>query len=427
MGRVMDLLARPSAWLGLVGAALLCAAFVWSARMAPAAAACPPLRASGPATEMRILDIGAAEFDRHGSICLSVDNVVSGAALAPRQAALRAAQAELAAAQEAVRVADAPPAPIPVWQSRYGVRAPSAEALAEQRAAARARLSAAQRQATAAAAALTQGVGDRRLALFIDDARVPIAAQAVRGTSSPQTMSFDLTSGRGGGSDGDAFWQELLARRSEAGVVPVTLGIAEEGQSRPTATIRATPARNGGMSRPIGLRVFHPAISWLAGIGIVLLVAGIAGIARSTALLRDGQSRHARYSLGRVQMAWWSAVTIGGFVYIWLVAGQYPGAVGSAAFVLLGMAALTAGAARTLDAPKSRTERLSRGFLADISGTKRAELHRVQLIAWTLVLGGIVLWDVFANFALAEFDTNLLALAAMVNGIYVVLKTQESA
>jgi hypothetical protein len=426
MGRLTDLLARPSAWLALLGAVFLCGAIGWSMsmRLAPAAAICPPLRASGPAERMRILDVGTAELDLRGSVCLSVDNVVSGAVVGPRRAALNAAQAELTAAQEAVRVADAPQAPIPVWQSRYGVRPLSPDALAERRVEARARLATAQRQLAAATAALNEGIGTRQLALFLDDVRAPVPVQTVRGTPGPQLVTFSLASAGGGASES---WRQMLAGQGDAGLVPVTLGVAEEGQTLPTATIRVVPARNGGMSRAIGLRLFNPAMRWLAGIGIVLLLAGAAGLSRTTSLLRDGRSRYARYSLGRIQMAWWFAVTIGGFAYIWLVTGRYVGVIGSATFALIGIAGLTAGAARMIDGPKNRTERLSRGFVADVGGAGRIELHRVQLIAWTIVLGGIVLWNVFANFALADFDSNLLALTAMVSGIYVVLKTQEAA
>jgi hypothetical protein len=165
---------------------------------------------------------------------------------------------------------------------------------------------------------------------------------------------------------------------------------------------------------------------WLAAIGLLLTIAGLAGIARTTALLRDGRSRYSQYSLARVQMAWWLALTIGGFLYIWLVSGQDLDVIGSATFALLGIAGATAGAARAVEQPRTGTEPLTRGFFADISGSERVELHRLQLIAWTLVLGGIYAWSVLVNFRMPDFDGNLLALAGVVNGVYVGLKTQES-
>jgi hypothetical protein len=429
MGRLTDLLARPSAWLGLAGAVLLCAAFAWSIAIRlvpPAAAACPELRPSGPAEQMRIIGIGAAEIELRGSVCLAIDNVVSGAALGPQRAALVAARVELAAARDAVRVADQPPGPVPVWQSRYGVKPPTEAQLIERRAAARKRLDEAQRRIAMAGAALKQGAGVRRLALFINDERAPVALRTARATSAPQTVTFALRPDASALTGASQYWRGLLNQQNEAGVVPIVLGIAVEGQPLPTATIRATPARNGGMSRQIGLRVYRPAILWLTAAGLVFLLVGIAGLARSTALLRDGRSRYSRYSLARVQMAWWFAVTIGGFAYIWLVTGQYLDVIGSATFVLLGIAGATAGAARVVDGPRTRSEPLSRGFFADIAGAERIELHRLQMIGWTIVLGGIYVWNVLVNFALTDFDANLLALAGVVNGVYVGLKTQEA-
>ena len=429
MGRLTDLAVRPSAWIALVGAVLLCAALVWSVTIRlvpPAAASCPKLRPSGPADRMRIIGVGAAEIELRGSVCLAIDNVVSGAALAPQQAALAAARGELAAAREAVAVADRPPAPIPVWQSRYGVKPPTDAELTERRAAARRRLDAAQARLASANAAIVQGAGVRRIALFINDERAPVAVRTVRGTAAPQTVTFTLAGDGGTSGETSGYWRRLLGQPSAAGIVPIVLGIAEEGQPLPAATIRATPVRNGGVSSQIGLRVFRPGLMWLAGTGLVLMLAGIAGLARSTALLRDGRSRYSRYSLARVQMAWWFAATIAGFAYIWLVTGQYQGVIGSATFVLLGIAGATAGAARVVDGPKTRSEPLSRGFFADIAGAERIELHRLQIIAWTIVLGGIYVWNVLADFTLTDFDANLLALAGVVNGVYVGLKTQEA-
>jgi hypothetical protein len=426
MGRLTDLLARPSAWLALVGAALLCAAIAWTitTRLAPPAA-CPPLRVGGAAAQMRILDIGAAELQRGGQLCLAIDNVVSGAALGPQQAALAAAQAGVAAAREEVRVADLPPAPIPIWQSRYGVRPLSPAALAQRRADARSRLNAAQARLAAATAALARGTGKRRLALFLNDERAPAPVQTVRATPGPQAVHFTLPPA--GSGDGSVFWRRLVARPGDAGLVPVELGIAEEGHRLPAATMRVTPAHNGGISRPIGLRLFRPEMRWLGGTGILMLAAGLAGLARSTGVLRDGRSRHSRYSLGRVQMAWWFAVILGSYGYIWLVTGEYLHTTTSVTLVLLGLAGVTAGAARMVDNPAPRSEPLSRGFLADIGGAERMELHRLQMIAWTLVLSGVYLWNVLADFSLTGFDTNLLALSAMINAVYVGLKTQEAA
>jgi len=440
MGRLSDLLARPSAWLGLVGTLLLGAALIWSIAVRlvpPPAAACPPLQASGPSDRLRILDIGSAELELRGQICLAVDNVIPATTLAQPTATLTAARTELAQAEQELRAAETPravPAGAPVWRrsSRTGrmyLAAPAttrAFVAPEALAAARARREAAATKVASALKARDAVSGERKLALFLNGERAPVPIRTVRGTSEPQTVTFSLRPDERASADSSEYWRSLLGQRSDRGLVPVTIGIAEDGQPLPTATLRVTPARNGGTSQPLGFRVYRPAIMWLAAAGIVLMLIGVAGLARSTALLRDGRSRYSRYSLARVQMAWWFALTVGGFVYIWLVTGQFLDVVGSATFVLLGIAGATAGAARVVDGPKTRTEPLSRGFLADISGGERIELHRLQMITWTIVLGGIYAWNVLANFRLTDFDANLLALAGMVNGVYVGLKTQEA-
>ncbi len=174
--------------------------------------------------------------------------------------------------------------------------------------------------------------------------------------------------------------------------------------------------------------MFRPAILWLAAFGLTLMLIGIAGTATATALLRDGRSRYSSYSLARVQMAWWFGLTLAGFVYIWLVTGQYLDVMGSATFVLLGIAGATAGAARVVAGqPKAGvSDTVTHGFFADIAGGDRIELHRLQMIAWTIVLGAIYAYNIVANFTLTQFDANLLALAGVVNGVYVGLKTQEA-
>lgn len=427
MARLMDHLARPSAWLGVAGALLLLGAIGWSlgTRLLPApTSACPQLRSAGQAAGMRILDIGSAELTLDGNVCLAIDNVVGAGVLRERDAPVAAARAVLLQAEQALVAVETPPRKVPSWERRYGVvqRAPATE---EQRASARAVRDAAAVRLAAATKASDAGVTDRRIALFLNGERAPVAPRPVRGQSAPQTVIFALATD-GGGADAAGFWRRLTDRPGEGGIVPVTVGIAEEGASRPAATLRVTPASNGGTSGPIGLRVYRPDMMWLAGIGTLLLLIGLIGTARGTALLRDGRSRYARYSLARVQMAGWFAITMAGFVYVWLVTGQYRDIVGSATFVLIGIAGATAGAARMVDGPRARAEPLSRGFVADIGGGERIELHRLQMIAWTIVLGGIYVWNVLANLRLTNFDPNLLALAGVVNGVYVALKTQEA-
>lgn len=430
MGRMTDLFARPSAWLGLVGLVLLATALVWTgyADLMPApAAACPDTRPSGPADHIRILDVGSAELALRGSVCLVVDNVVSAATIRGRSDVAKAAHLDLAQADQAVATLAAPAPPPPPARGTHWWNRPAPVVISgEQRNAARIRRDAAAARARDADAAVAELTANRKLVLFLNGERSPAEPRLVRGVPDPQTVTFALHADpRAAGKDA-AYWRDLLGQHSDRGIVPVVLGIAEEAQPMPAATIRATPARNGGTSRLLGFRVYHPPIVWLAGLGLPLTLIGLVGVARTTNLLRDGRTRMSSYSLARIQMAWWFALTIAGFVYICLISGQYLGVVGSATFVLLGIAGATAGAARVVDGPKAAQDQPSLGFFADISGGTKVELHRLQMIAWTVVLGGIYAYNVLLNFTLTDFDANLLALAGIVNGVYVGLKTQET-
>jgi hypothetical protein len=74
-----------------------------------------------------------------------------------------------------------------------------------------------------------------------------------------------------------------------------------------------------------------------------------------------------------------------------------------------------------------RTRRLeSQGLLKDLlSDTNGVNLHRFQLVAWTLVLG-IIFWvEVYRELAMPQFGPTLLALMGISSGTYVGLKLQE--
>jgi hypothetical protein len=417
------------------GALLFLGALGWvgyTSLMPSAAASCPAVRASGPADQIRILDIGAAELSLRGNVCLLVDNVVSDERLREKQAMATAAKLEFDQAEQAfaafqVPVAAPPPTRFYSRRFRRYVTVPGATpAPREGREAAKARRDVAKARLATVNADLASFTAPRKLALFLDGERSPAEPRTVLGQSRPQTVSFSLMPDARASAEASGYWRDLLGRRSEGGLVPVTVGVAEEGAMLPAATLRATPTRNGGTSKPLGFRVYHPPILWLGGIGLALLMIGLIGLARTTALLRDGHSRYTSYSLARVQMAWWFGLTIAGFVYIWLVTGQYLDVMGSATFVLLGISGATAGAARMVSAPRPGADQMSRGFFADIAGGDRIELHRLQMIAWTIVLGAIYIYNILANFTLTQFDANLLALAGVVNGVYVGLKTQEA-
>jgi hypothetical protein len=144
---------------------------------------------------------------------------------------------------------------------------------------------------------------------------------------------------------------------------------------------------------------------------------------RSTLPPKSGETPIAPFSLARSQMALWLILTTAGFLYIWLGIGQYWNVVTGQTLTLLGIQAITGVAAVQIDGNKGPT---SRSFLRDILGDTGSgpRLDRIQAVAWTAVLATIFTWNVLWNFRFVEFDTNLLILLGIAQGVYLGFKYQ---
>ncbi|MGR9257468.1 hypothetical protein [Rhizobium leguminosarum] len=132
------------------------------------------------------------------------------------------------------------------------------------------------------------------------------------------------------------------------------------------------------------------------------------------------------YSLARTQMAFWLFLTLAGFIFLWLSMGLYLGLITSGILVLLGINATTGLFSIRMNDEKDK-QSTSRSFLSDIiSDGEGPTLHRIQVVAWTLVLGMIFVWNVFWNFNFVNFDTNLLLLIGVAQSMYLGFKWQEA-
>ena len=68
----------------------------------------------------------------------------------------------------------------------------------------------------------------------------------------------------------------------------------------------------------------------------------------------------------------------------------------------------------------------SRGFFRDmVEDNGEANLYRVQIILWTLVLGGIFLYKVIKELSIPEYDATLLSLMGISSGTYIGFKIPE--
>jgi len=163
---------------------------------------------------------------------------------------------------------------------------------------------------------------------------------------------------------------------------------------------------------------------WLAL--LVIVAIALVVYARRSDMLRDGPSVNGvyqPYSLARVQMAWWFFLLVVGYVFIWLVTGEVD-SIAPSLLGLVGISAATALAAVAITSPSALGPRASEGFFHDLISSDRGvvALDRLQVVVWTLVLGGIFLTSVLWDLTMPEFSATMLALMGISSGTYIGFK-----
>lgn len=224
-------------------------------------------------------------------------------------------------------------------------------------------------------------------------------------------------------------WRALLTEDGIAPLRAVSIGVATKPADADAALPRARAA-----TKPV-LEVFAPWLTALGAFGIIAIATGIVMACWDTGLLRDrtpsGATDRPPFSLGRVQMAVWLVLSVGGYLAIWLITGARSGLITPGLLTLLGISGMSGLAARMIDvANPTPTTAQSAGFWRDIvsegyGATRTVAVHRLQMLAWTLILGMIFLWTVLTSFAFPDFDTNLLLLMGISSGTYLGFKFPE--
>ncbi len=135
-------------------------------------------------------------------------------------------------------------------------------------------------------------------------------------------------------------------------------------------------------------------------------------------------------SLSRVVMVVWFFLVLAAFVLIWAITGDYNGVITGQALVLMGIQAGTvagAGAAESTRWSQRRAGNRSgpspgyyRGFWRDLlkDGSGQLAVHRLQSLAWHVILGVIFIVHAWENLWMPEFDETLLVLLGIGNGVY---------
>ena len=163
---------------------------------------------------------------------------------------------------------------------------------------------------------------------------------------------------------------------------------------------------------------------WLAM--LLIITVALVGWGRNSDMLRDGPAIDGvrqPYSLARSQMAWWLFLILIGYNYIWMVTGDRD-TIPPSLLALMGISAVTAIAAQAIPARGERTHTASTGFWNDLVTDEQGAvaLDRFQIVAWTVVLGGIFLYSVVWDLTMPEFSATLLALMGISSGTYIGFK-----
>jgi hypothetical protein len=364
---------------------------------------------------VRVIGIQPGEVELNRNLCVRVDNVVS----ATKQNALAS---DLTVAAIAAKASD---------QSTKMVRKATVAGAGTEAAApglADVKLAeAVQTKASAdldkAKAALDDAQKPRTMVLYLNGKASPLTATA-RAIPDPQTLTFEITAPEDANSADAAYWRALLATPTSNGRIPLRIGVAEQGAPAPLVHVTEVNAADG--KRPLTFTIYRPYLKYGALAAMVAITLLFFGLSYDTTLLRIGREPDSAYSLALVQMAIWFILTTTGFVYIWVVTGQYQNVFTSGLFVLIGISGATATAAFAIE--RGHRAPTSNGFLYDIVGAWKGgevQLQRVQILVWTIILALIFFWNVLGKLVLTSFDTNLLILTGIANGVYVSLKPQE--
>lgn len=168
-------------------------------------------------------------------------------------------------------------------------------------------------------------------------------------------------------------------------------------------------------------------ISWL--LLYIVIVGLFLYLAISSDMLRDCDD--GPYSLAQAQLAFWTILIIGSFIYT-LILTDITSSLNSSILFLLGISIAANGTASYIDYYKKKDratlkQKVSKGFWRDILGDgDTIVVQRVQNAAWTLVLGLYLIYYTISNKTLPTYPDTLLYLTGISSLAYVANKPTEN-
>ncbi|RYU91631.1 hypothetical protein EWM62_06745 [Mucilaginibacter terrigena] len=162
-------------------------------------------------------------------------------------------------------------------------------------------------------------------------------------------------------------------------------------------------------------------------LGLIILILYLA--VRSDILKEEPGGA---YSLSQTQLAYWTVLIIGGFLYS-LMLTNIPSTLNYSILLLLGISITTNGTATYIDyfkrskAGTTYTPKKPKGFFNDILGDGESmNMQRFQIFAWNIVLGGYYIIFTINNKTMPMIPDVLLTLAGISSLGYVASKPAEA-
>lgn len=166
-----------------------------------------------------------------------------------------------------------------------------------------------------------------------------------------------------------------------------------------------------------------------SGLLFVVMMILFIYLAKKTGIIRDDNTtmpvQDRAYSLGRTQLAFWMFLIVFSYLYLLARTGAAPVLTGTT-IVLLGISISTTTGAAVIDNTQRRTAHKSDNFLKDlITDSSDVNIHRFQMVVWTLVFGFFFLRTVISENVMPQFSDNELILMGISGGAYLGLKIPE--
>jgi hypothetical protein len=175
------------------------------------------------------------------------------------------------------------------------------------------------------------------------------------------------------------------------------------------------------------LHYSSPRIFLLSVIFVLIITVVYLILVKSTHFIRVGKEG-SPFSLAQAQIAFWTLLVSSSVFYIWLTTKNLPDLTEST-LALMGISIATTAGAKSVSylmKSKPQTEVKSEGFWKDIlSDANSVNIHRFQMVLWTVILGFIFVQKVIFYQQMPVFPDTYLILTGISSGAYVLLKTVE--